>query len=80
MEKQQKERQIEIIAKLLEEEKIAQREEQKKSKSHWTARSGTHHPPAKVSVAAFSKLKYFTMNTYEYSHHYRKTKNPPREH
>ena len=58
LEKQQKERQIEIIAKLLEEEKIAQREEQKKSKSHWIARSGTHHPPTKVSVAVFSKKSY----------------------
>lgn len=61
LEKQQKERQIEIIAKLLEEEKIAQREEQKKSKSHWTARSGTHHPPAKPSLQKNKKSTQRTL-------------------
>lgn len=55
LEKQQKERQIQIVTKLLEEEKIAQREEQKKSKSHWIARADTHHPPAKVNTTVIYK-------------------------
>ena len=59
LEKQQKERQIQIVAKLLDEEKVAQREEQRKSKPHWTARSGTHHPPAKV-ITIISKLTFYS--------------------
>jgi len=53
LEKQQKERQIQIVAKLLDEQKIAQQEERQKSKPHWITRSDTSHPPAKVNTIIF---------------------------
>jgi len=49
-EKQQKERQLQIVTKLLDEEKIAQRQEQKKVKSHWHTRMDVSHPQASNKV------------------------------
>ena len=52
-EKQQKERQLQIVTKLLDEEKIAQRQEQKKANSHWHTRMDVSHPKASYKVMLF---------------------------
>ncbi len=63
--KKQNERQVEIVNKLLEEEKALKKSEVKLSKSHWRSRQDEPHPSKKIPSKKRRRVKQLSPITYE---------------